>query len=92
MHIIAIGWIYVVFMMAITEKSVIAGVMTFMLYCAAPLGVIWFILNRRRKHYVDIKKAERNNLDLHNAKPNVTTTADQTNDTGNSNDNFDSKK
>jgi hypothetical protein len=48
MHIIAIGWIYVVSMMAITEKSVIAGIMTFTFYCAIPLGVIWFIVTRKK--------------------------------------------
>jgi hypothetical protein len=49
MHIIAIGWIYVVSMMAITEKSVIAGIMTFTFYCALPLGVMWFIVTRKTR-------------------------------------------
>ena len=49
MHIIAIGWIYVVSMMALTETSLIAGLMTFIFYCAIPLGLIWYFV-KRKKH------------------------------------------
>lgn len=49
MHIVALAWIYVVSMMAITEKSVVAGVMTFLMYCAIPLGLLWFLLRRSRR-------------------------------------------
>jgi len=48
MHIIAIAWIYVVSMMALTERSVIAGIMTFIMYCALPLGLVWFIFARKK--------------------------------------------
>lgn len=48
MHIIAIAWIYVVSMMALTEKSVVAGIMTFTMYCALPLGLVWFIFTRKK--------------------------------------------
>ena len=36
MHIAAVGWIYVVLMMSITEDSVVAGIMTFFLYGVLP--------------------------------------------------------
>lgn len=52
MYIVAIGWIYVVLMMSITETSVTAGVMTFSLYGILPLGVILYLMHapeRRRK-------------------------------------------
>ncbi|HCY62544.1 MAG TPA: hypothetical protein DHV59_06890 [Oxalobacteraceae bacterium] len=54
MLIIAIAWIYVVLMMSITEHSVIAGIMTFLLYCVLPLAIILYLLatpqrRRRRK-------------------------------------------
>jgi hypothetical protein len=55
MHIIAIGWIYVVSMMAITEKSVVAGIMTFTWYCAIPLGAIWGILFLRKRRLAQQK-------------------------------------
>ena len=56
MHIIAIGWIYVVLMMAITEKSVIAGIMTFTFYCAVPLSIVWFIVQRKKQKSAYLRK------------------------------------
>lgn len=44
MYIIAIAWMYVVLMMSITEHSVIAGVMTFLLYGACPLIIILYLM------------------------------------------------
>lgn len=41
MHIVAIGWMYVVLMMSLTEKSFVAGVMTFLFYGVVPVGIIW---------------------------------------------------
>jgi hypothetical protein len=58
MHIIAIAWIYVVSMMAITEKSVTAGIMTFTFYCLIPLGLIWFFVKRKKPGVVEQQKTE----------------------------------
>jgi biotin transporter BioY len=52
MYIIAIGWLWVTFMMAITEKSVIAGLLTFMFYGMLPCGLLLYLLGtpgRRRR-------------------------------------------
>ena len=52
MYIIAIGWIYVVFMMSITETTVIAGIMTFLLYGVLPVSIIVYVMGtggRKRK-------------------------------------------
>ncbi|MEK0427976.1 MAG: hypothetical protein RL001_503 [Pseudomonadota bacterium] len=51
MHIAAVGWMYVVLMMAITEDSVIAGIMTFFFYGVLPTLVIVYIggSGQRRK-------------------------------------------
>ncbi|WP_293775675.1 hypothetical protein [uncultured Oxalicibacterium sp.] len=43
MYIVVIAWIYVAFMMAITETSAVAGVMTFLLYGALPVAIIFYI-------------------------------------------------
>ena len=43
MHIAAVGWRYVVLMMAITEDSVVAGIMTFFLYGVLPTLIIIYI-------------------------------------------------
>jgi len=52
MYIVALAWIYVVFMMSITEQSVIAGVMTFLLYGILPVAIILYVMGtpqRKRK-------------------------------------------
>lgn len=58
MYIVAIGWIYVVLMMAITENSVIAGIMTFLFYGVVPLAIILYLsgAQQRRRNRVSAKK------------------------------------
>lgn len=43
MHIAAVGWIYVTLMMAITEETVVAGIMTFFLYGVLPTLLIMYV-------------------------------------------------
>ncbi len=52
MYIVAIGWLYVVLMMALTETSVTAGILTFLFYGLAPLAILLWLLGtpaRRRR-------------------------------------------
>ena len=54
MYIVAIGWLYVALMMAITETNVVAGVTTFLLYGLGPVAIVMYIMatpgrRRRRK-------------------------------------------
>lgn len=49
MHLIAIGWIYVVLMMSITEVSIVAGVMTFLFYGLLPVSIILYLGGSRRR-------------------------------------------
>ncbi|WP_037029888.1 hypothetical protein [Imbroritus primus] len=53
MYIVAIAWLYVVLMMSLTERSVVAGVATFLLYGLAPLALfLWLVgtpARRRRR-------------------------------------------
>jgi biotin transporter BioY len=54
-HIAAVGWIYVTLMMAITEETVIAGIMTFFLYGVLPTVIIVYLggsPQRRRRNEV----------------------------------------
>lgn len=52
MYIIAIAWLYVVILMAATEPSLTAGLLTFVLYGAAPLALFLWLFGtpyRRRR-------------------------------------------
>ena len=49
MHIAAVGWMYVVLMMAITEDSVVAGIMTFFFYGVLPTLIIIYIGGGRQR-------------------------------------------
>lgn len=43
MLIVAVAWIYVVGLMALTETSVVAGIVTFLFYCVLPLSTTCYI-------------------------------------------------
>ncbi|HEY9398213.1 MAG TPA: hypothetical protein VIQ28_11380 [Burkholderiales bacterium] len=53
MYIIAIAWLYVTILMAVTEPSLVAGLATFFFYGLAPLLLFWYIVGaptrKRRK-------------------------------------------
>jgi cytochrome c biogenesis protein CcdA len=49
MWIVAIGWIYVVALMAATEPTVLAGIMTFFGYCVLPLSVVFYLTGSKRR-------------------------------------------
>ncbi len=52
MYIIAIAWIYVTLLMAVTETNITAGILTFVLYGLAPLALLLWLLGtpaRRRR-------------------------------------------
>jgi len=58
MYIVAIAWIYVVLMMSITEDSIVAGVMTFLLYGILPLTIILYLMGspQRKRNRLQAEK------------------------------------
>ncbi|WP_409028434.1 hypothetical protein OX462_11350 [Janthinobacterium sp. SUN098] len=56
----AVAWIYVVGLMALTEPSIVAGVMTFVLYCVIPLSILFYLTGSRRRKRKAARIAERN--------------------------------
>lgn len=49
MWIVAVAWIYVVGLMAITEPNVVAGIMTFFFYCVLPLSILYYLSGSKRR-------------------------------------------
>ena len=51
MYIVAIAWLYVTILMAATETSLVAGILSFVFYGLAPLALLLWLLGtpqRRR--------------------------------------------
>ena len=76
MYIVAIAWIYVVLMMSITELSVIAGIMTFLLYCVFPLSIILYVIGspQRKRKREEAEKKKRAATASANSEPDPPTT------------------
>ncbi|MBI5786505.1 MAG: hypothetical protein HZA64_13705 [Rhodocyclales bacterium] len=57
MYIVAIAWIYVTLLMALTETNVTAGILTFALYGLLPLALLLWLfgspMRRRRRREED---------------------------------------
>jgi hypothetical protein len=49
MWILAIGWMYVVTLMAATEPSIVAGIMTFLFYGMLPLSLVLYLTGAWRR-------------------------------------------
>lgn len=58
MYIVAIAWLFVVLMMAITEKSVTAGVMTMLLYGLAPCALFLWLMGTPQRWRVRRKRIQ----------------------------------
>lgn len=75
MLIVAIAWIYVVLLMALTEPTVVAGIMTFLSYCVLPLGILIYLTGsgrrRRRRERDAAIQAETNRVGPDEPTPGV---------------------
>jgi hypothetical protein len=49
MYIVAIGWLYVVVLMALSESTLTAGFTTFLLFGALPLGMLLIVRNGSKR-------------------------------------------
>jgi hypothetical protein len=58
MYIVAIAWIFVVLMMAITESSVVAGLLTFFWYGVAPMALFLWLVGTPQRRRSSRKAAE----------------------------------
>ena len=57
MWILAIGWMYVVTLMAATEPSIVAGIMTFLFYGMLPLSLVLYLTGAWRRGRARKQKA-----------------------------------
>ena len=57
MYIIVIGWLYVIVMVAATEKSVVGGLMTLFFYGLAPAALFLFLVGTPARRRAQIEAA-----------------------------------
>jgi hypothetical protein len=61
MWILAIGWMYVVTLMAATEPSIVAGIMTFLFYGMLPLSLVLYLTGAWRRGRARKQKVQDSN-------------------------------
>jgi hypothetical protein len=59
MWILAIGWMYVVTLMAATEPSVVGGIMTFLFYGLLPLSLVFYLTGAWRRGHARKRRARK---------------------------------
>ncbi len=57
MHIVLIAWLYVTLMMAITEKTITAGVLTLVFYGLLPCAILLWLAGTASRHRARKKQA-----------------------------------
>lgn len=59
MYIVAIAWIFVTLLMALTEPSVVAGILSFGFYGLLPLGLfLWLVGTPQRRRNQALRVAD----------------------------------
>lgn len=56
MYIVAIAWVYVTLLMAASERSWVAGVMTFTLFGLAPLAIFLWLMGTPQRRRNALRK------------------------------------
>ena len=65
MYIVAIAWLYVTILMAATETSLVAGILSFVFYGLAPLALLLWLMGtpQRRRNKAQQIEARDNDAE-----------------------------
>ncbi|MBM3351028.1 MAG: hypothetical protein FJY53_04480 [Betaproteobacteria bacterium] len=69
MYIIAIAWLYVTLLMAATEKTLTAGLLTFVFYGLLPCALLLWLLGTKHRHHHKQTSTEEPMHNEHRADP-----------------------
>jgi len=56
MYIVAIAWLYVALMMALTDQSIVAGILTFGFYGLLPCALLLWLAGTPQRHRNRLRK------------------------------------
>lgn len=69
MYIVAIGWLYVILMMALSENSLIAGIATLFFFGLFPVAILFWLggtkVRRNARLLADQRARQGNGSDTH---------------------------
>jgi len=63
MYIVAIAWLYVALMMAITEPSVVAGTLTFVFYGLLPCALLLWLVGTPQRRRQQLRQVMQQEID-----------------------------
>ena len=63
MYIVAIAWLYVTILMAATETSLVAGILSFVFYGLAPLALLLWLMGTPQRRRNKAQKIEARDND-----------------------------
>ena len=69
MYIVAIAWLYVTLMMAVTEKNIVSGVLTFVFFGLAPCALLLWLFGAPTRRRARIRAAKAAALAAESAAP-----------------------
>ena len=62
MYIVVIAWLYVVVLMAATEKNVVSGILTFLFYGLIPCAIFLWIFGAKHRRFKRQQKLQQNEI------------------------------
>lgn len=71
MWIVVVAWVYVVGLIAVSETSVVAGIMTFFGFCVLPLSILLYLTGGKGRRARRAREASANNESNHSGSDNV---------------------
>jgi vacuolar-type H+-ATPase subunit I/STV1 len=63
MYIVAIAWLYVTLMMALTEPTVVAGILTFVFYGLLPCALLLWLIGTPQRRRNKLRVMAKQQLD-----------------------------
>jgi hypothetical protein len=63
MYIVAIAWLYVTLMMALTEPNIVAGALTFLFYGLLPCALLLWLFGTPQRRRNRLRKIPQQHLD-----------------------------
>lgn len=63
MYIVAIAWVYVTLMMALTEPNIVSGVLTFLFYGLIPCALLLWIIGTPQRRRNRLRMVAQQPLD-----------------------------